>query len=61
VGEKDDPILESPIGQAHDLFDFSIFEVMDHDDCASGIMAIVKQVATHQDLPRRHCPARGIT
>lgn len=38
--KDDDPILESLISQAHDLFDISIFEVMDIDDRASAIMAL---------------------
>jgi hypothetical protein len=40
--EDNDPVLESLIDQAHDLYDFSIFEVMDYDDRPSGILAIVE-------------------
>ncbi len=42
VVEDDNPITVSLIGQAHDLFDFSIFEVMDIDDRASAIMVLVE-------------------
>jgi hypothetical protein len=42
VEEDNDPVLESLIDEAHDLYDFSIFEVMDYDDRASGILAIVE-------------------
>lgn len=40
--EDDDPIIVSLIEQAHDLFDFSISEVMDIDDRTSAIMVLVE-------------------
>jgi hypothetical protein len=39
--EDDDPVLKNLIDEAHDLYDFSTFEVMDIDDRASAIMALV--------------------
>lgn len=39
--EDNVPILANLIDQAHDLFDFSQFEIMDIDDRAGGIMILV--------------------
>lgn len=44
--EDDDPIIVSLIEQAHGLFDFSIFEVMDIDDRVSAIMVLVEHFGT---------------
>ena len=41
--DDDDPILESLIVQACDIFDFSIYEVMDIDDHSSAIMVLVER------------------
>jgi hypothetical protein len=38
----EDPVLERMIGHAHDIFDFSIFEVIDIDDRASAILVLVE-------------------